>query len=449
MVELCRSLYAADATLARRRCQRATSWFGETMDKLSRMPNPNRTDLEKSASQFFQELRDENDVPRKFHHERFDEDLALNIELSRNRIRELDDQLRANQFEGYVVHIADRLVAGHDVSLGDLSPRERQLALQFAARVARDGQEHFVHLLTSPSQPYVPHDPLFTQQMAGDLPASLVPSPVGAAMRLCEAGPAYLKRKIAQGVGVSQRTELKRALDWLEEQVGSDRRIDQIFKADLRIFRDNLGKLDVRKRGQKLSFAKRLTDKHEHQIKSVTANRYWHSIQGFFAWAEDEGHITGDDPAAGLKLAMKKGQVKKSPEPFDMAELRKFCQSPLYSGYLRLDDQGRADAVMALGNILEQDKSGVERNSFVKPFLENAWPRHMRFRTDDVARGFARLVECSGDNFEGAVEVVLPFLRPVFHLDMITYRIAKEQRRVLPASLVVSLRLPCEYLTRS
>lgn len=67
MVELCRSLYAADATLARRRCQRATSWFGETMDKLSRMPNPNRTDLEKSASQFFQELRDENDVPRKFH----------------------------------------------------------------------------------------------------------------------------------------------------------------------------------------------------------------------------------------------------------------------------------------------------------------------------------------------------------------------------------------------
>lgn len=73
----------------------------------------------------------------------------------------------------------------------------------------------------------------------------------------------------------------------------------------------------------------------------------------------------------------------------------------------------------------------------------------MRFRTDDVARGFARLVECSGDNFEGAVEVVLPFLRPVFHLDMITYRIAKEQRRVLPASLVVSLRLPCEYLTRS
>ena len=52
MVELCRSLYAADTTLARRRCQRATSWFGETMGKLSRMPNPNRTDLEKSASQF-------------------------------------------------------------------------------------------------------------------------------------------------------------------------------------------------------------------------------------------------------------------------------------------------------------------------------------------------------------------------------------------------------------
>ena len=98
-----------------------------------------------------------------------------------------------------------------------------------------------------------------------------------------------------------------------------------------------------------------------------------------------------------------------------------------------LDDQGRADAVMALANILEQDKSGLEWNSFVKPFLENAWPRHMRFRTDEIARGFARLVECSGDNFESAVEVVLPFLRPVAHLDMVTYRIAKEQEEGSPS----------------
>lgn len=98
-----------------------------------------------------------------------------------------------------------------------------------------------------------------------------------------------------------------------------------------------------------------------------------------------------------------------------------------------VDDQGRSDAVGALANILEQDKSGHEWSRFVKPFLDEAWPRQMRFRTDAVARGFARLAEASGDNFESAVEVVLPFLRPVSHLDMITYRIAKDQKEGSPS----------------
>ena len=333
MVELCRSLYTADATLARRRCSRATSWFGKTMDQFSRMPNPSRADLEQSANRFFQELRDENDVPRQFHPERLDEELDLNIELSRNRIRELDDQLRANQFEGYVEGLADRLVAGLDVSLGDLSPRERILALQLAARAERERQEHFVHQLTSPAQPYAPRDELFTQTVLVQPLISSVAQPATTSMPLIEAGSAYLERKIAEGVGVSQRTELKRVLDWLKEQVGSDRAIGSISKAELRTFRDDLGRADVRNRGRKLAFSSRLTNKAEHQIKSVTALRYWHSVQGFFAWAEDEGHISVD-PAAGLKLAVKKGQAKRSPEAFSKEELVKFCQSPLYSGYL-------------------------------------------------------------------------------------------------------------------
>lgn len=93
-----------------------------------------------------------------------------------------------------------------------------------------------------------------------------------------------------------------------------------------------------------------------------------------------------------------------------------------------IDDQGRADAVWALGNVLEQDQSGSNWSNFVRPFLEKAWPRHMSFRTDAVARGFARLVEISGDNFESAVDTVLPFIRTVSHLDMITYRIAKDHK---------------------
>jgi integrase len=317
MVELCRSLYTADATLAR-------------------MPNPSRADLERSANQFFQALRDENDVPRKFHPERFDEELAVNIELSQDRIRELDDQLRENQFAGYVEGLADRLVAGLDVSLDDLSPRERTLALQLAARAERERQENFVHQLTSPAQPYIPRDQLFAQATPVQPMISAVAQQVIASMPLSEAGSAYLERKIAEGVGVSQRTELKRVLDWLQDHVGNDRQIDRISKAELRTFRACLGKVDVRKRGLKLPFSSRLTSKDENQIKSVTALRYWLSTQGFFAWAEDEGHIP-DNPAAGLKLAIKRGQTKNSPEAFNKSELKKFCQTPLYSGYLSVD----------------------------------------------------------------------------------------------------------------
>lgn len=95
---------------------------------------------------------------------------------------------------------------------------------------------------------------------------------------------------------------------------------------------------------------------------------------------------------------------------------------------VEVDDQGRADAIWTLGSILKQGTSEREWTSFVKPFLDKAWPRQMRFRTDTVARGFARLAECSGESFESAVSTILPFLRPVSHLDMITYRIAKEEK---------------------
>src|SRR3546814_19594516 len=43
-----------------------------------------------------------------------------------------------------------------------------------------------------------------------------------------------------------------------------------------------------------------------------------------------------------------------------------------------------------------------------------------------ASRGFAHLVEQSGDNFPDAVRTVLSLLRPVAHLDMITYRLSKE-----------------------
>lgn len=88
-----------------------------------------------------------------------------------------------------------------------------------------------------------------------------------------------------------------------------------------------------------------------------------------------------------------------------------------------LDDKKRSDALWILAEIGSEEGKW---NSFVKPFIEKAWPRQVKYRTENASRSFAHLVEKSGDNFPDAVRTVAGLLRPVAHLDMITYRLSKE-----------------------
>jgi hypothetical protein len=90
---------------------------------------------------------------------------------------------------------------------------------------------------------------------------------------------------------------------------------------------------------------------------------------------------------------------------------------------ITLDDKGRGDALWILGNIASEQNAW---QSFAKPFIEQAWPRQLKFRTETASRSFAYLIEQCGDNFPDAVRTVVGLLRPVAHLDMITYRLSRE-----------------------
>ena len=90
---------------------------------------------------------------------------------------------------------------------------------------------------------------------------------------------------------------------------------------------------------------------------------------------------------------------------------------------IALDDKGRSDALWILGRIAAEQGTW---NAFIKPFIEEAWPRQVRFRTESASRSFAHLIEQSGDNFPDVVRTIVGLLRPVAHLDMITYRLSKE-----------------------
>jgi hypothetical protein len=88
-----------------------------------------------------------------------------------------------------------------------------------------------------------------------------------------------------------------------------------------------------------------------------------------------------------------------------------------------MDDKGRSDALWLLGHIISKDG---QWQAFVKPFIEQAWPRQVKYRTESASRSFAYLIENSGDNFPDVVRTVASLLRPVAHLDVITYSLSKE-----------------------
>ncbi|TXG83982.1 MAG: hypothetical protein E6R12_06040 [Sphingomonadales bacterium] len=131
------------------------------------------------------------------------------------------------------------------------------------------------------------------------------------------------------------------------------------------------------------------------------------------------------EPVWGLDKSEKQHLVQKMvvltrPEK-DGGPLISFKQAR--EALIALDDKGRGDALWMLGNIASEQGTWT---SFVKPFIVKAWPRQVKYRTESASRSFAHLIEKSGDNFPDAVRTLVGLIRPVAHLDMITYRLSKE-----------------------
>lgn len=332
MAELSRSLRTTDHRVARARCLDATCWFRDTVDKLSRMSAPTRSDLERAAVAFFNDLAAQVERREGLNLDNLAAEIDFNLSESRRRIAELDAQLSANAFDEQVVSSAQHILSdaglideGGDASLPIV-------ARQLAARAEREQLALLVHSLTRPAKTYRAADLLF----AAPPPTAVVHAPTPPApdtMPLREVGAAYLMRKARAGLTQTHIDELKRALGWLEQRFGSDRPMGAILKTELGRFRNDIARLNVHMRGRDVPFEARLTNDVEHQVKSVTAERYWRSVQGLFAWAASEG-IIPQDPASTLKLEGRKGERKGTPPPFTQEELRQLFKTPLFAGHL-------------------------------------------------------------------------------------------------------------------
>lgn len=93
----------------------------------------------------------------------------------------------------------------------------------------------------------------------------------------------------------------------------------------------------------------------------------------------------------------------------------------------KTNDVGRVNALDSFGRLV----GGKQHvwNGFGKRFIENAWPRELRFQTAETSRQFVNLAEEAGDFFPDVVGTTLPFLVPIEKYWSIYGLIASIKRR--------------------
>lgn len=187
------------------------------------------------------------------------------------------------------------------------------------------------------------------------------------------------------------------------------------------------------------------------EVDQPLAEAVWHGL------AHDR-HVLTPEAQAKLKLAMLRLLSGEAPWAMDRTEehylvgrMVVLCDWPQEAPILsfgdarqvlmRCDDEDRAAALTAVAELLEE---GRPWQAFAGPFLAAAWPRQLRFRSEATSRAFARIVEAAGDAYPDAVAAVVPFIRPVAHLDVFTYRLGKADDgngfvRRYPASVLALL----------
>jgi integrase len=333
MAEIRRSLQTADPVEARRRCLAATVWFKGEMERLRKMTTPTRVDLEAAAVRYFQQIADEQDKPRNFDDDNFDRHVDYEVSQAEAGISLIDVQLVRNDFSGDIELSASALTEIVGVELDQLPDDLKLAAISLAARAIREASRLYIHKLKTPAKRFETYDELFAQREMIGLPARGYGSaPPRTSPSLRAAADEYIEKTRARGVGQTHITELERAIGWLCQVVGPGIPVGAITTDVMKRFRDDLQRLDRRFQGRDVPFLSRLTNDAQHQVVYVTANRYWQSIMGFFAWCKDE-KLIGENPADIAKMPRPKGQQRKSPEPFTAQELRKIMQAPLYAGY--------------------------------------------------------------------------------------------------------------------
>lgn len=163
------------------------------------------------------------------------------------------------------------------------------------------------------------------------------------------------------------------------------------------------------------------------------AEAMWHGLSG-------DQHFLSDEARRSIKPTLLDLIQGNAPFEFDRQDRERLIQrmtmltmprggkravvshSEARSVLMNVNDADRAETLELLARSMD---SGDMWTGFVRPFILDAWPRQLRFQSEQTARQFAYIAEKAGDRFPEVVDLVLPFLRPVAHFDTFAYRLKK------------------------
>lgn len=105
-----------------------------------------------------------------------------------------------------------------------------------------------------------------------------------------------------------------------------------------------------------------------------------------------------------------------------------------YAEARRALQQGGADAGLGALKHLTVRLTRDREWASARLFLQHAWPKELKFRTLALAKRLADLPAIAGDDFEEAVETVLPYMTPFEQADTFLYGLRKDPKKQSLAS---------------
>ena len=78
------------------------------------------------------------------------------------------------------------------------------------------------------------------------------------------------------------------------------------------------------------------------------------------------------------------------------------------------DDSGRVHTIRYLLDLIESKNNQVNWRPFGERFLDEAWPKEIRFQTEDTSLNLIRLAGVTGDDFPEVAHAILPRLIPIY-----------------------------------